>query len=289
MSINRSPLPCKLEKFPSTPLAAILFSPSHLHFFSPRHPPSCSSRTLVEGLPWRLLPFPQASHPSFHSSRHQPWGSTSPPSPLHHGRFFAPLGTQQGEHAWSSLGSLTWSSTKTEHSIVAAPCRRPCSSMGSIPPCRSPDSLDASHSRLPLSPCFPAARSQRPSPARPPQCAGASSPLMPPSCKPSSPSARARVIPPPAPLLSIELSLVSLPWWTLSARAPFSMLACCCAVPVVLASCSAKCAASHSLQQLHPLPCVVVELRYFSPPMEKQQRPSASHARLAALARVVSR
>jgi hypothetical protein len=143
--------------------------------------------------------------------------------------------------------------------------------MGSIPPCRLPDSLDASHSRLPLSPCSPAARSQRPSPARPPLCVGASSPVMPPSCKPSSPSARARVIPPPAPLLSIKPSLVSLPWWTLGARAPFSLLACCCAVPVVLASCSAKCAASHSLQQLHSLPCVVVELRYFSPPMEKQQ------------------
>ena len=42
------------------------------------------------------------------------------PPPLHHGRFFAPLGTQQGEHAWSSLGSLAWSSTKAEHSTVAA-------------------------------------------------------------------------------------------------------------------------------------------------------------------------
>jgi hypothetical protein len=52
-----------------------------------------------------------------------------------------------------------------------------------------------------------------------------------------------------------------------------SLLVCCCVVPVVLASCSAKCAASHALQQLHPLPCVVVELRYFSPPMEKQQPP----------------
>ena len=117
MSINRTPLPLQTGFYPSTPLAAIFFSPSHLHFFSPRHPPSCSSRTPVEGLPWRLLPFPQASHPSFHSSRHQPWGSTSPPPPLHHGRFLAPLGTQQGEqapfsqHAWSSLGSLAGSST----------------------------------------------------------------------------------------------------------------------------------------------------------------------------------
>ena len=66
----------QIGKFPSTPLAAIFFSPSHLHFFSPRHPPSCSSRTPVEGLPWRLLPFPQVSHPSFHSSRHQPFSSS---------------------------------------------------------------------------------------------------------------------------------------------------------------------------------------------------------------------
>jgi hypothetical protein len=42
-----------------------------------------------------------------------------------------------------------------------------------------------------------------------------------------------------------------------------------------------------SLQQLRPLPCVVVELPYCSSPMETSS-PSASHARLAALAHVVS-
>ncbi|PWZ13172.1 hypothetical protein Zm00014a_042186 [Zea mays] len=143
------------------------------------------------------------------------------------------------------------------------------------------------HQQLKPFPCSPAARNQQPSPARPPLCAGASSPLMPPNYKPSSPYARARVIPPPASLLSIEPSLVSLPWWTLGARAPFSLLACCCTVPLVLARCSTKCATSHALQQLHPLPCVVIELRYCTSPMENNS-PSASSARLAALALVLS-
>jgi hypothetical protein len=125
MSINRNPLPYKLENFHLPPSRHFLFSqPSPLLLPTP---PSFLLLTHTSGgPPWRLLPFPQASHPSFHSSRHQPWGSTSPPPPLHHGRFLAPLGTQQGEqapfsqHAWSSLGSLAWSSTKAEHSTVAA-------------------------------------------------------------------------------------------------------------------------------------------------------------------------
>jgi hypothetical protein len=96
-------------------------------------------------------------------------------------------------------------------------------------------------------------------------------------------------LPNSAPLLQASSSSLSMaPLLCFPLRAALtSMLACCCAVPLVLAWCSAKCAASHALQQLRPLPCVVVMLRYCTSPMENSS-PSASRARLAALAHVVS-
>jgi hypothetical protein len=43
--------------------------------------------------------------------------------------------------------------------------------------------------------------------------------------------------------------------------------------PLVLARCSTKCAASHTMQQLRPLPCIVIELCYCSSPMENSSPP----------------
>jgi hypothetical protein len=127
-----------------------------------------------------------------------------------------------------SAGALPWPDRPLARAVnslspmvghFCTPTASPCSS---LPVARERPGPDASARP---------ARSQRPSPARPPLCVGVSSPLMPPSSRPSSPSARAWVVPPPALLLSIEPSLFSLPRWTLSTRAPFPLLACCCAVP----------------------------------------------------------
>jgi hypothetical protein len=63
------------------------------------------------------------------------------------------------------------------------------------------------------------------------------------------------------------------PPWLVTRFAPCLRVAAQC--PMVLARCSTKCATSHVLQQLCPLPCVVVELRYCSSPMEKKQQPHA--------------
>jgi hypothetical protein len=45
-----NPSPLALVNFSPTPVAATFFLPG---FFSPRHPPSCSSHTPVQHLPWR--------------------------------------------------------------------------------------------------------------------------------------------------------------------------------------------------------------------------------------------